>query len=164
MSETVTVRCAGSEDASALCESSRRAILGSAAAHYASDQLKVWAARRTVASHLWMVRNTHVLIAEVDQELAGFCSVALRPVGALQAGEVDQVFVSPDHGGRGVARILLSQAASAGRDAGLTRLVTHASWRAVPVFERLGYQRVLVETVDLDGVSLTRVLMAASLE
>ncbi|WP_163476779.1 hypothetical protein [Geodermatophilus normandii] len=46
----------------------------------------------------------------------------------------------------------------------MTRLHTHASWRAVPVFERLDGQRVDIETVDLDGVSLTRVLMGASLE
>jgi putative acetyltransferase len=52
--------------------------------------------------------------------------------------------------------------ATAAREAGLTDLVTHASWRAAPVFERLGYRRVEVETLDLDGVPISRVLMRCS--
>ncbi|WP_369252631.1 GNAT family N-acetyltransferase [Geodermatophilus amargosae] len=163
MSGTIAVRRARPEDAPALCDLSLRAIRGSAAAHYSTGQLEAWAARRTVEGHEWMLRNTHVLLAEADGELAGFCSVALRPVGALRAGEVDQAFVAPAQGGRGVARALLTQVAADARAAGLTRLLTHASWRAVPVFERLGYRRVRIETVDLDGVALTRVLMDTDL-
>ncbi len=111
-----------------------------------------------------MTRYTVVLVAELDGVAVGFCSVALEPVAGLQAGEVDQLFVDPDHGGRGVARLLLTSVADQARAAGLLRLTTHASWRAVPAFERLGYQRVEVETVDLDGVPLTRVQMTTQLD
>ena len=63
-----------------------------------------------------------------------------------------------------VARLLLTAVADRARAAGLTQLSTHASWRAVPAFERMGYRRVEVETVDLDGVKLTRASMRARLE
>ncbi|MGY1604562.1 GNAT family N-acetyltransferase [Geodermatophilus sp. SYSU D00815] len=159
----MAVRRAGDDDAAALHDLSLRAIHGSAAGHYDGAQLAAWAGTRSVEGHLWMVRNTAVLAAEVDGELAGFCSVALGPVGRLQAGEVDQLFVDPAHGGRGVARSLLGAVASLARQAGLGELLTHASWRAAPVFERSGYRRDEVETVDLAGVTLTRVRMTAAL-
>jgi putative acetyltransferase len=164
MEQTIRVRRAGVEDAAALCELSVRSIRGSASTHYDADQLDAWAGRRTVEGHEWMTRNTVVLIAEADDTMAGFCSVALEAVGDLQAGEVDQLFVAPEYGGRGVAPILLAAVADRARAAGLTRLGTHASWRALPTFERMGYRRIEVETVDLDGVALTRVLMGTRLE
>jgi putative acetyltransferase len=101
-------------------------------------------------------------VAVVDGRPAGFATVALRPVAALVAGEVDQLYVDPSCGGRGVARALLTAVATAAREAGLTDLVTHASWRAAPVFELLGYRRVEVETLELEGVPITRVLMRCS--
>lgn len=157
------VRRAVVDDAVRLHEVSVRAIRHSAAAHYDARQLDVWAGRRSVEGHRWMVENTHVVVAEADGRVAGFASVALQSVGELQAGEVDQLFVDPDFGGRGVARLLLTSVASTARAAGLRSLHTHASWRAVPAFERLGYHRVEVETVELSEVPLTRVLMRASL-
>jgi putative acetyltransferase len=157
--EPVTVRRAGEDDAAALLQLSLDAIRGSAAGHYEQRQLTAWAARRSLAGHRWLIAETVTFVALVGPTVAGFAGVALRPVGALQAGEVDQLFVSPRHGGRGIARRLLDAVAAAGAEAGLEELVTHASWRAVPVFERLGYRRVEVEHVRLGDVELTRVLM-----
>ena len=157
------MRTAGEQDASLLYQLSLDAIHDSAAGHYTRDQLRAWTGRRSVSEHSWMIRNTEVLVAEVDGALAGFCSVALQAVGSLEPGEVDQLFVHPDHGGRGVARVLLAAVAALARDAGLSELHTHASWRAEPAFARLGYERVEVESVDIDGVVLTRVRMRKTL-
>jgi len=55
--------------------------------------------------------------------------------------------------------LLLSAVERAARDAGLADLVTHASWRAVPVFERHGFVQVEVETVRIGDQQLTRALM-----
>jgi putative acetyltransferase len=116
-----------------------------------------------VAAHLRFIEGTRVLVAAVDGVVAGFASVALAPVDGLVAGEVDQLFVDPASGGRGVARALLSAVESTARSSGLASLVTHASWRAVPVFERAGFRQVEVESVTLDGEVLTRALMRQSL-
>jgi putative acetyltransferase len=155
----VVVRRAREADASAMCRLSIDAITRSAAGTYDEQQRAAWAARRTLEGHRWMVRETTAVVALVGEEIAGFATVALQPVAALQAGEVDQLFVSPGHGGRGVAVLLLDAVAAAAAAAGLPELVTHASWRAVPVFERAGYRRIAVEAVDVDGVTLTRALM-----
>ena len=155
----LTLRRARDDEAAALLELSVEAIRRSAAGLYDERQLTAWAARRTLAGHRWLVAQTRTVVALAGPAVAGFASVALEPAGRLQAGEVDQLFVSPRHGGRGVARLLLDAVAAAGAEAGLQELVTHASWRAVPVFERLGYSRVEVEHVRLDDVELTRVLM-----
>ena len=155
----VVVRPARDEDATALYELSVAAIDESAAAHHDDRQRAAWAARRSPEGHRWMIRETTVAVAVAGGEVAGFASVALRPVGHLQAGEVDQLFVDPRAGGRGVARLLLGAVSRAAADAGLPELLTHASWRAKPVFEALGYRQAAVETVDVDGVQLTRSLM-----
>ena len=155
----VRVRRAGEADAVGLYELSLSAIRVSAAHHYSEEQLRAWAGRRNVQGHTRMIRDTEVFVAEVDGSVAGFCSVALHAVGSLEAGEVDQLFVHPECGARGVARALLATVAARAREAGLSALHTHASWRAEPVFERMGYRRVEVESVDVDGVVLTRVRM-----
>ncbi len=153
------VRRAREEDAGALHALSLAAIARSAAGHYDERQRAAWAGRRTQEGHRWMIRETTTFVAVAEEELAGFASVALHPVGELQAGEVDQLFVAPGLGGRGVARLLLDAVAAAAAEAGLRELVTHASWRAVPTFEALGYCRCQTETVQLGGVELTRALM-----
>jgi haloacetate dehalogenase len=162
--DDVAVRPAHEDDVDALYRLGLAAIDQSAAGHYDERQRRAWAARRSRDGHARMVRETTTLVAEIRGEPAGFASVAVRPVGGLQAGEVDQLFVDPRHGGRGVARALLRAVERAAAAAGLAELVTHASQRAVPVFEALGYRRVEVETVDLDGVMLTRTLMRRAVD
>ncbi len=158
---SVVVRPAAPADAVVLAELSRAAIR--AAEVYTPAQRVAWASRRSVARHLRCIEVTRVLVGSVDGVVAGFASVALSPVDELVAGEVDQLFVDPTSGGRGVARALLSAVESTARSSGLASLVTHASWRAVPVFERAGFRQVEVESVTLDGEVLTRALMRKSL-
>ncbi len=157
------VRAARPEDAAELARVSRAAIEESAAEHYTPAQRAVWARRRTEEAHARYVEVTVVLVAEVDGAVAGFASVAVEPVDGLVPGEVDQLFVAPWAGGRGVARALLAGVEDVARAAGLPALVTHASWRAAPVFARYGYRQVAVETVPVDGEELTRARMVKDL-
>lgn len=146
-------------DAPALATLSRAAITVSAATHYTTSQLAAWARRRTVTAHERMITETHVIVAETDTGIAGFASVALHPIGSLVAGEVDQLFVHPTYTGHGVAGLLLEAIETRAREAGLDRLVTHASLRAAAIFARAGYQTEYEETVRLDDEVLARFLM-----
>ena len=150
-------------DAPALYAVSLEAIAVSAAAHYSPAQREAWSRRRSLAQHERLVASTATVVAEVGTEVAGFASLALQPVDGLQRGEVDQLFVHPRHGGRGVARALLAAVDALAREAGVRALHTHASWRAEPVFARAGYAQVLTETVVLDDQVLTRALMRKEL-
>lgn len=160
---SVVVRRARPTDAAVLAGVSRAAIEQSAAAHYTPAQRAVWARRRTEAAHARYIEATVVLVAEVDGGVAGFASLAVEAVDGLVPGEVDQLFVAPAAGGRGVARALLAEVAAVAGAAGLRTLVTHASWRAAPVFARYGWREVEVETVAVDGEELTRVRMTVEL-
>ncbi len=154
------VRRAAIADADALQALSRASIRRLAASHYSGPQREAWAATRSVTGHRRMIRETTVLVVvDTAGAVAGFASVALTPTGRLQRGEVDQLFVSPEHEGRGVAGLLLRAIEDAAAGAGVTELTTHASWRAVPVFERRGFRQVEVETVRIGDQALTRALM-----
>lgn len=154
------VRPAAIADAGTLQALSTASIRQVAASHYSGPQLEAWAATRSIAGHRQMIRETTVLVAvDAADAVAGFASVALTPTGKLQRGEVDQLFVGPAYGGRGVARLLLGAIEMAATEAGVAELTTHASWRAAPVFERLGFRQAEVETVHLGDQELTRTLM-----
>ncbi|MGY1741639.1 MULTISPECIES: N-acetyltransferase family protein [unclassified Blastococcus] len=159
----VVVRPARREDAAVLAAISRAAIEVSAAGHYTPAQRAVWQRRRTEEAHARYIETTVVLVAEIGAEPAGFASVAVEAVDGLVPGEVDQLFVAPAAGGRGVARALLAGVEDVARAHGLPALVTHASWGAAPVFARYGYRQVEVETVDLDGEELSRARMEKAL-
>jgi putative acetyltransferase len=146
-------------DAQALLDLSCRAIRRSAAGFYTSEQLEAWAGRRRLDRHERLLAETVTLVAVIEGAIAGFAAIAITPTASLERGEVDQLFVDPDSGARGVARMLLAAVEETARAAGLTRLMTHASWRAVPVFERAGYAQTSVETVQVDGETLTRAAM-----
>jgi putative acetyltransferase len=159
----LTIRDAVPQDAEAVHRLSVEAILGSTLAHYDAAQASAWAARRTLEGHQRMIEVTKMFLAVSLGGIAGFASLALAEVDDLQRGEVDQLFVRPEHGGTGVATALLDTVDFAARADGVTRLITHASWRAAPVFERHGFQRVEVETVNVGQQVLTRVRMTKDL-
>ena len=64
-------------------------------------------------------------------------------------GVLDMLFVHPDAGGQGVARMLVEAVLGEARRRGLARVSTHASRTARPAFERLGF------VVDRENVDNT---------
>jgi putative acetyltransferase len=149
----IVVRRGGPGDAEPIFRLSLEAIRTSAAAHYTPAQLGAWASRRTLAAHQRMIEETVLFVAVVDGRVAGFSNLVVAE------SLLDHLFVAPSAGGRGVARALVTRVSEAAVDAGLDEVHTHASWRAAPVFERLGYERLEVEVVDIDGEQLSRVHM-----
>jgi putative acetyltransferase len=104
-----------------------------------------------------MIEETYLLVAEVDEAVAGFANLE------TDSGLVDQLFVGPSRGGRGVARSLLQALEDEAITLGLPALVSHASRRAVAVFERCGFVRVELERVTVDGLVLERYLVRKEL-
>ena len=144
-------------DAPGIYALSLDALRTSAAEHYTSEQLEAWASLRTLAGHERMVETTFLLVAEVDGVLTGFANLV------VETGLVDHLFVAPAAGGRGVATRLLDALEEHARAEGLTFLESHASKRAIVVFERCGYERLELETVEIDGLALERYLVRKSL-
>lgn len=104
-----------------------------------------------------MIRETFLLVAEVNGRIAGFANVE------VESGLVDQLFVDPTAGGRGIATRLLTALEDHATTKGLTCLFSHASKRAIAVFEHCGYDRMEAEQVAIDSEVLERYLVRKSL-
>ena len=129
----VDIRLFAGQDAQATWQVFHAAVHQTAVRDYSAEQVTAWAPD-TVDLAAWRKRReqAHTLVAVVDGAVAGFADVT-------DAGLVDMLFVHPAHAGRGVARLLLEAVIDTARARGLTRLHTHASRTAQPVFERLGF-------------------------
>lgn len=137
--ETVLRPYRSPDDAAATLATFRTAVRVTAAELYTPEQIAAWLGPDDVDLAAWDARRraAWTVVAEVDGRVVGFSDL-------LPDGLVDMLFVHPDVGGRGVARALLTAVEDEARARGLTGLRTHASRRARPVFERLGW----VVTVD----------------
>jgi putative acetyltransferase len=131
----VNVRAARREDAAPLAAVARRAITISAASKYDADQIAVWSGSFTVEKLAELIDSTSVFVVEVDERIAGFASLLI----ADEQFEVDQLYVDPDFGGRGAARLAVDTVESAARGAGAVELWADASLLSSPVFEHFGY-------------------------
>lgn len=81
-----------------------------------------------------------------DTELAGMAWVALLPraprpgaLGRLGA-DIQSVYVLPQHRGRGVGAALVAAACDRATRAGAATVTVQSSSRAVPLYERLGFE------------------------
>ncbi len=98
-----------------------------------------------------MIERTTVFVAEIDGVVAGFANLA------SESHELDQLYVAPWAGGRGAARLLVGAIEGKAVDVGLQEIEAWASWRAVDVFDRAGWERVNTEYVTLDDQTMGRV-------
>ena len=131
------VRPAAPSDAAALAAIAVRAIMVTAAGSYGEAQLEAWAGGFTPARLAEAIASTFVVVAEVDGHPGGFASLVVR---GTPTGELDLLYVDPDHGGQGVARALDDAVEAEARQQGCTALVADASLLADPVLQHLGYR------------------------
>lgn len=80
-----------------------------------------------------------------EPEIVGVAWVALVPrvprPGATErmSGDIQSVYVLPEHRGRGIGSALVDAAARHAEQLGALRVTVHSGRRAVPVYERLGF-------------------------
>lgn len=120
---------------------------------YDAAQRQAWAPR-IPDTDAWHARIAPQIayVAERDGVVIGF--MTLRTDGHL-----DLAFVVPEAVGQGVAKALYDAILREALAAGITRLTTEASLMARPFFERQGWTVQCEQTVERDGVTLTRFLM-----
>lgn len=131
-----------------------RAIRITARARYTEQQVSAWlGGGRDLDEWDRDRRATETFVAVLDDQVVGFADLA-------ENGYVDRLFVDPDFGRRGVGARLLDHVRHRARARGITRLSTHASLVARPVFEAAGFVVVERETVRRGDVELDRFVMA----
>lgn len=105
---------------------------------FAAELAQWWSAHQ--ASHLAFVARL------LRPEIVGMAWVAIVPrvprPGATSrlSADVQSVFVMPEYRGRGVGSALVNAAAEHAARFGALRVTVHSGRKAVPVYERLGFQ------------------------
>ncbi|MET9019557.1 GNAT family N-acetyltransferase [Actinopolymorpha sp. NPDC004070] len=95
----------------------------------------------------WERREDYVAVVAADGTRlvgVGFLALAGRvPVpGDLdrRTGDIQSVFVLPDYRGQGIGSMVVRALVDHGRERGCSRVTVHSGTRAVPVYERVGFQ------------------------
>jgi putative acetyltransferase len=149
------VRRAVESDASSIRGVIERSIRYSAADVYTPAQIDAWAGGGSRQGVVTMIHTTVAFVAEANGRVVGFTNL----VGA----DVDQLYVDPEFGSRGVARRLYEAAEAAARGRGIHGLTASASLRAVPVFERFGFVEEARVDRSFNGESFSVVAMMKDL-
>jgi len=100
-------------------------------------------------AHWWAIhRETHTAFVARDDRPAiiGMAWIALLPriprPGATNrmSADIQTVFVMPQHRGHGIGSALVDAATQHATQLGAIRVTVHSSRKAVPVYERLGFE------------------------
>ena len=138
-----------------MCAVIVRAVRESASGFYSPEQIAAWADPVNEQGVRGSIERTFSVVAVVADRVVGFANLA--------GPEVDQLYVDPGMGGRGVARALYQAVEQEAVARGLVSLSATASLRAAPVFERFGF--AALERVDrrFNGQSFAVVRMGKQL-
>lgn len=124
---------------------------------YSPAQREAWAGARFDPGR-WETRLIGVdgFVAEKDQRAIGFMTLDAQ-------GYIDLAFVDPDHMGQGVGRQLYSAIEQEARSRCIAFLTTEASEKAMPFFQKLGWEIKTPQTVIKNGVAISNYRMFKAL-
>jgi putative acetyltransferase len=148
-----TLRAYRPEDAPALLALFRDTIRRVNSRDYSPEQVAAWASD-DIDPVGWAARFTGRFVPVAEE--------AGRPVGFAELepdGHIGRVYVSADHQGRGIGRLLLNAIVSEARRVGLARLFTEASITARPFFEAVGFAALAPQVVKCRGVEFVNYRM-----
>ncbi|RPJ77510.1 MAG: GNAT family N-acetyltransferase [Alphaproteobacteria bacterium] len=120
---------------------------------YSSAQLDLWAPKE-IDMDMWdkSLSNSHTVVVESNSVIIGFGSLD-------DTGCFDRLFVHKDFQGQGVATIIANELEKHAQQNDIVIVTTEASITAKPFFEKLGYQVIKQQSIELKGQTLTNFLM-----
>lgn len=124
------------------------------ASHYTAQEIAVWSASPPSARYPGLFSDGCAVVAQHAGGMLGYAVIDVA------AAEVDAIFVSPAHGGRGIGKQLLSALEAIAATHGLARLQLNAALNAVPFYQAYGYLALRSERYPHpSGISLASVYM-----
>ncbi len=120
---------------------------------YGPEQIRAWASD-DIDPAAWAGKfgGRFVVVAEEAGRPAGFAELEAD-------GHIDRVYVSADHQGQGIGRLLITAVVNEARRLGLSRLFVEASITARPFFEAQGFAVLAPQTVTCRGVEFVNYRM-----
>ncbi|MGJ8618016.1 MAG: GNAT family N-acetyltransferase [Sulfitobacter sp.] len=117
---------------------------------YSDSQRRAWIAEPR-SGDVWNERlaNQDVLLAEMENEIVAFMSLAKNEY-------LDFAYILPAYRGHGLFRQLYERIEERAVELGHLRIWVHASLMAAPAFERMGFERLKRESVQLGVQRLDR--------
>jgi putative acetyltransferase len=111
----------------------RAAVRRTALSHYTPAQVEAWAPADMDLDRWGHRRDAAwTVVAVVADQVVGFADLT-------DSGEMDMLFVHPDHGRRGIAAALVASVVHEAHRRGLRRVDVQASRVLQPLLERLGF-------------------------
>jgi|TARA_R110002072_G_scaffold3759_17_gene26881 putative acetyltransferase len=148
-------------DLEALIALFRRAVHQGAKRHYSAAERWAWAPRRLDRERFGrQCQQNFLLLAIADprteDRILGFGDLT-------ESGEIDRLFVHPDHHRQGIATALYLALETEARRRGLVELTSNASYLARPFFERHGFTAIKRQANPRAGQVLVNFKMLKSL-
>ena len=133
------------------------AIHSAADSPYTQAQRNAWL-NKPPQGDLWNRRLSQqdIIVAETNDRLVGFISLA-------DADYLDFAYILPDCRGMGLFRQLYERLEKRAYERGQDRIWVHASLKAAPAFDAMGYKRLKSESIHRGGEYLDRFEMEKKL-
>lgn len=124
---------------------------------YDLQQLEAWKSGAENEER-WMsvIRDQYVLLAVIENKIAGFCSLD-------QGNYIDLLFVHKDHQHQGIAFLLYHQIEKEALQNHQKEITADVSKTARPFFEKAGFQITQEQTVSVQGIAMTNYKMVKHL-
>ncbi len=149
----ISIRDFTPADAKALWEVYFHTVRNVNCRDYSPQQVQAWAPSDFDFT-LWQKRMEGLkpFVAVVDGVIAGYSDLQ-------EEGLIDHFFCHYQFQGKGVGRALMTHIFALGEQRGIKRYHSHVSLTARPFYERMGFEMVKQQTLDVRGQRLTNFLM-----
>ena len=147
----VTIRSAKPVDAPTLHELHTASVRTLCAPHYDPHVIDGWLSNRTPAGYLPVIDAGRVIVAIVEDEIAGF--------GEAIPGEIRAIYVRPAYARRGVGSALLRRCLDMARPDQPGSIRLEATLNAVSFYERHGFSQIERITLPRNAVEIPVVVM-----
>ena len=147
------IRKATLSDIDSIISLYRETVRNINAKDYTPEQIEVWS-DTTGKNTRWLkaIEEQYFVLAEVENDLAGFSSIA-------KDGYLDFMYVSKDHQRMGVATALLDEIERKAKEQNNAEIYSHVSITARGFFEKMGYTHVRDLNDPYKGVVFINALM-----
>ena len=130
----ITIRRARQEDRGAIWHVHTRAIREVCKSHYSERELQIWTEVLKPDRYTEQIRKGPFYVAVQDGSIIGFGNLNQK------SGEIEALYVAPDHVGRGVGMGILQALENVALNSGLKLLRLSSSLNAVRFYEMAGYK------------------------